>query len=297
MKSKRSISLFDGVIVKMSYIVVAVFALVCLIPFYLIIVASFSEEVDVLREGFSIFPKHFTMEAYRMVFRVPETIIRAYGVTLFVTIVGTVIALFLTAMTAYVLSRHTCKYRNGLAFFFYFSSLFSGGMVPSYILISQYLHLKDNIFVLILPILLNAWNIFLMRNFMQDIPEEISEAATIDGANQFQIFLKLYMPLAKPGLATVGLFIALMYWNDWYHAMLYINKPDLYPLQYLLHDMLSSIRGLQQAASQANIPVAEMPSETFKMAMAIVSTGPIILLYPMVQKYFIKGLTVGAVKG
>lgn len=185
-----------------------------------------------------------------MVFRVPETILRAYGVTLFVTIFGTALALFLTAMTAYVLSRHACKYRNKLAFFFYFASLFSGGMIPTYILISQYLHLKDNIFVLILPILLSAWNIFLMRNFMQEIPEEISEAATIDGANQFQIFFKMYLPLAKPGLATVGLFIALMYWNDWYHAMLYINNFDAFVDELLQEESLAD--ALQSIQSYLN---------------------------------------------
>lgn len=278
-------------------VIVTLEALICIIPFYLIVVASFMTESEIIADGFSFWPEQFSMGAYELVFRVPKTIFQAYGVSIFVTAAGTLIGLFLTTMMAYVLCRTTCRYRNQMAFFIYFTTLFSGGMIPGYIWITEYLHLKDSIWVLILPLMLSSWNILLMRNFMKGIPEEIAEAATIDGAGEFQVFYRFYLPLSKAGLATIGLFIALMYWNNWYQAMLYINSEDLYPLQYLLYNMQTSMDGIKKAASIANVPSYEMPTESFKMAMAVVATGPIVLLYPFVQKYFVKGLTVGAVKG
>lgn len=296
-RSERKIDISKIIIKTLAFILVTLSALICVIPFYLIVVASFTSEQEIITQGFSFFPREFSTSAYGLVFRVPQTIIRAYGVSFFVTLMGTGIGLFLTAMMAYVLSRSTCRYKNQMAFFIYFTTLFSGGMIPGYIWTTQFLHLKDTIWVLILPMMLGSWNILLMRNFMKGIPEEMAEAATIDGANEFQVFFKLYLPLSKAGLATIGLFIALMYWNNWYQAMLYINSSDLYPLQYLLYNMQSSMDGIKKAAALANVPTYDMPTESFKMAMAVVATGPIVLLYPFVQKYFVKGLTVGAVKG
>ena len=293
LKGDRSQRIIRGI----AYVLTTIVSLICVIPFYLVIVASFSSEQDIIAKGFSIWPAHFSLDAYKLVFQVPETIFRAYGVSIFITAVGTVTGLFVTTMAAYVLCRRTCRYRNQIAFFFYFTTLFSGGMIPTYIWLTQSLHLKDNIFVMVFPLLMSSWNILLMRNFMRDIPEEMAEAATIDGASEFTVFVRLFLPLAKAGLATIGLFMGLAYWNDWYHAMLYINKSELYPLQYLLYDMQNSIEGIKKAAAIANVPSYNMPTESFKMAMAVVATGPIILLYPFVQKYFIKGLTVGAVKG
>lgn len=286
------------IIIKTAAIlIVTLEALICIVPFYLIVAASFMTESEIITRGFSFWPKELSMGVYELVFRVPKTIIQAYGVSTFVTAAGTALGLFFTTMMAYVLSRTTCRYRDKMSFFIYFTTLFSGGMIPGYIWTTEYLHLKDNIWVLILPLMLSSWNILLMRNFMKGIPEEIAEAATIDGAGEFQVFYKFYLPLSKAGLATIGLFIALMYWNNWYQAMLYINNEKLYPLQYLLYNMQTSMDGIKKAAAIANVPSYEMPTESFKMAMAVVATGPIVLLYPFVQKYFVKGLTVGAVKG
>ena len=280
-----------------GYFVVTVVALLCIIPFLLIISGSLSTELDIVKKGFGFLPRNFSTDAYKLIFRNPKTIIDAYKVSLTVTILGGAVSLFVTSMTAFVLMRKDFKYRNYFSFMFYFSSIFSGGMIPSYILVANYLNLKDNLLALILPGLLSAWNIFLMRNYMNGIPDTIAESAKIDGANDLTIFLKLYLPLAKPGLATVGLFTGLAYWNNWFNAMLYMDKQQLFPLQYLLYRMLSSVKALQEASSNVGIPPQELPGETLKMAMAVVATGPIILLYPFVQKYFIKGITVGAVKG
>lgn len=280
-----------------SYIISILTAIICIIPFWLIVIGSFSAEGDIIRNGFSFWPAHFSLEAYRMVFKIPEKIFRAYGVTIFITVVGTALSLFLTTMAAFVLMRKDFKYRNHVAMFFYFPSIFSGGLLPTYLLICNYLQMKDTIWALLLPGLLGAWNIFMMRNFMKDIPDSIMESAKLDGANDFTIFVKLYLPLSKAGLATIGLFIALGYWNNWSNAKLYINSSDLYPLQYLLYQMFSNIQVLKEAATQTGMAMVDIPSETFRMAMAVVTTGPILLLYPFVQRYFVKGITVGAVKG
>lgn len=280
-----------------SYIMVIVVALICLIPFWLIVVGSFTSESDVVKYGFAFWPKHFSLESYRMVFKIPEKIYRAYGVTIFITLVGGGMSIFFTTMSAFVLMRKDFKYRNHIAMYFYFPSLFSGGLLPTYLLISNYLQLKDTLWALILPGALGAWNIFLMRNFMSDIPDSIMESAKLDGANDFVIFIKLYLPLCKAGLATIGLFVALGYWNGWSGAKLYINKSELYPLQYLLYQMFNNIQAIKEAAQKTGITMAEMPGETFRMAMSVVTTGPILLLYPFVQKYFVKGITIGAVKG
>ncbi len=201
-------------------------------------------------------------------------------------------------MAGYVLIRQDFKPRNRVSFFIYFTSLFSGGVIPTYILYVKYLNLKNTLWALILPCLLSPWNIFLMRNYMKSIPYSLIDAAKIDGAGDWMIFTRIILPLAKAGLATVGLFVALTYWNDWYHASLYITKGKLYPLQYLLHRMLSNAEYMKLAAqSGVTLDNMTMPSETLKMATAIVVTGPILLVYPFVQKYFVKGIMVGSVKG
>ncbi len=284
-------------IVYLFYVIVILVAIICFVPFWLIVVGSLSLESDILAYGYSMWPPHWSMSAYEMVFNIPERIGQAYKISITITAVGTFISLFFSSMAAYVLMRKDFHYRNAVAMLLYFPSIFSGGMLPSYLLIVKYLGLKDSIWALILPGMISAWNIFLLRNFMSDIPDAIMESAKIDGANDFQIFVRLYLPLSKAGLATIGLFTALGYWNSWSGAMLYINKQRLYPLQYLLYSMLSNVQGLKELASQAGIAMPNLPSETYKMAMAVVTTGPILLLYPFVQRYFVKGITVGSVKG
>lgn len=182
-------------------------------------------------------------------------------------------------------------------FYFFFTTLFSGGLVPWYILCVKTLHLKNTIWALIIPTIVSVWNIILVKGFMGGIPGEITESAKIDGAGDFRIFVKLILPLSKPVVATIGLFTALAYWNDWYMCMLFIDKKELFDLQYLLYQLMGSIKALREIASQSTISVSSMPIESTKMALTIVATGPIILVYPFVQKYFVKGLTLGSVKG
>lgn len=282
-----------------GYIVVFLFAFFCLLPFWAIISGSLSSERSVIVHGVSLIPREFSTKSYEYIFRSPEKILRAYGVSILVTLLGTLSGLLVISMTAYVLYRKDFRYRNKIAFIFYFTTLFSGGLIPSYILVVQYLQLKDNILALVLPAMLSAWYIILFRNFLNSIPDSIIESAKIDGAGDFRIYAQLVMPLSTPGLATIGLFLALQYWNDWYHAMLYINTRDNYPLQFLLYEILRSAEFIAKILSSSGsvVSTGSMPTETLKMATAMVVTGPIILLYPIIQKYYVKGLTIGAVKG
>lgn len=281
-----------------GYTLLTLVTLICLLPFWLMITGSFTSEASIIRDGFSIWPREYSVDAYRSIFQGIHKIARAYGVTLTVTACGSLAALTLTTMTGYVLTRQDFAYRNRISFFIYFTTLFSGGVIPTYILIVRYLALKDTLLVLILPTLLSPWYIMLMRTFMRSIPSAILDAAKIDGAGDFTIYARIILPLSKTALATVGLFIALGYWNDWYLASLYINDEALYPLQYLLYQMLSSAEFLKSAASAGFSGVrVQAPTETLKLATAVVVIGPIILLYPFVQKYFIKGVMIGSVKG
>lgn len=281
----------------LSYTFVTLVALVCLLPFIFMISGSFSDENLIRLYGYSILPRGFTLEAYKTIFKFPEKIIRAYGVSIFITIVGTGIGLIVLTMAAYVLSRKDFKWRNGFSFYFYFTTLFNGGMVSTYLFYIQYLHLKDSLWALILPGMLSVFNLLIMRSFISSIPTSLIESAKLDGAGEFTVFAKIIVPLSKAGLATIGLFMALHYWNDWYNAMLYINDADKYPLQYMLYDLLNQAQSLSRIAAQSGIQVENLPTNTIKLAMAVVATGPILLLYPFVQKYFVKGITVGSVKG
>ncbi|WP_018883455.1 carbohydrate ABC transporter permease [Paenibacillus massiliensis] len=281
-----------------GYLLLAIISLICLVPFILVLSSSLTEESSIIENGYQLIPSVFSLDAYSLLFEFPEQLIKAYAVTISVTVVGTVIGLFLTSMTAYVLARRDFKWRNGFSFFFFFTTLFSGGLVPWYLMIVNYLHLNDTFLVLVLPMLMNVFYIIVMKSFMHGIPEAITESAKIDGAGDFLIFTRLILPLSKPALATIGLFIALGYWNDWYHAMLFITKEDLMPLQYYLYKMLGNMDGMRKAMISSGAVVnLQIPTESLKMAMTIVAIGPILLLYPFIQRYFVKGLTIGAVKG
>jgi putative aldouronate transport system permease protein len=281
----------------LSYILITLIAFTCLFPFILLVSGSFTSEQAIRFAGYSILPREFTMEAYEVIFKYPEKVARAYGVSIMITLVGTVGGLFLISMTAYVISRKSFKYRNLISFFFYFTTLFNGGMVCTYIFYIRYLHLKDNLLAIILPGMFNIFYLLIMRSFIAAIPPALIESAKIDGAGEFRIFSRIILPIIPSGLATIGLFMALGYWNDWYNAMLYINSAEKYPLQYMLYDLLMRTQALSQIAGQVGIRVESLPTQSLKLAMAAVATGPIILLYPFVQKYFIAGVTVGAVKG
>lgn len=281
----------------LAYMFTALTAIICLLPFIMLISGSFTSEQAIRFGGFGILPKEFTLEAYRIIFKTPEKILRAYGISIFITAVGTAAGLFITAMTAYVISRKDFKYRNVLSFFFYFTTLFNGGMVSTYIYYIRYLHLKDNLLALIIPGMFNVFYLLIMRTFVSAIPTELIESGKLDGAGEYRIYFSIVLPLLKSGLATIGLFLALGYWNDWYNAMLYMNSETKYPLQYMLYSIQQQTQALAQIASKAGIQVANLPSNSLKLAMAVVATGPIIIVYPFVQKYFVKGITVGSVKG
>jgi putative aldouronate transport system permease protein len=279
-------------------IILGFFGLFCLFPFILLISGSFSSEGEIIRNGYSFLPRGLTLEAYRTIFNIPKVIANAYGVTVFVTVVGTLSALFITTMTAYVLSRKDFIFRNAVAFYFYFTTLFSGGLLSYYILIVRYLHLKDQIITLILPGLLPIMYVIMMRSFITtSIPESIIESARIDGAGDFRIFWSIVRPTLTPAIASIGLFISLGYWNDWWNAMLFIDSEELRPLQYVLYKILSSALYVPKNSQSSGSINIVAPKETLKLALTFVVTGPILLAYPFVQKYFVKGITLGAVKG
>lgn len=290
---KRDVQAFNA----FGYILITAFAATCLLPFLLVVSGSLTAESAIFQKGYGILPSQFSLEAYKTILKAPWTVIDAYGVSIALTATGAFIGLFLTAMTAFVLNTKDFKYRNKIAFYFYFTTLFSGGLTPYYILMVKYLSLKDTPWALLLPGLFSVWNLIIMKTFYKSIPDAIFESAKIDGANHFRMFARIALPLSKPALATVGLFIALGYWNSWYEAMLFINDPHLYPLQYYLYRMLNSVQFANTAMKGLKATAVSLPKESIKMAMAVIATGPIILLYPFVQKYFIKGMTIGAVKG
>lgn len=297
MKNRRDLRVLNVIAVIVS----TFFGLVCLVPFIMIISASFSSENAVLEHGFSLLPRDFSLQAYKTVFENPLIIGKAYLVTICVTVLGTVAGLFIVSMTAYVLQRKDFAWRNKFSFFFYFTTLFGGGITPYYILMVRYLGMKNNYLGLILPLLFSVFNLLLMKSYMNGIPHEMTEAALIDGCGDFTIYLRIILPMAKPALATIALFMVLAYWNDWYNAMLYINKEEMYPLQYFLYQKVNNIEAYKKIIAQqgggAIASLVDMPTQTLKMALTVVVTGPIILAYPLAQKYFVEGITVGAVKG
>ena len=278
-------------------ILIGLFALVCLMPFYLIIIASFTEETSLIRNGYPLIPTDFSIQSYLLCLKNPIAIVRAYGTTISVTLIGTALSVFLATMTGYVLSRKDFPWRNQFSFFFFFTTLFSGGLVPWYMLCVRYLHFKNSYIGLFLPLMFSVWNMIIAKSFMAGIPAEISESAKIDGANDITIFIKLILPLSKPLLATLGLFAALAYWNDWYNCMLYVTDENMFTLQYYLQRVLGSAEAMRIVAEKSGMALPSVPLESMKMAMTVIATGPIVLLYPFVQRYFVKGLTIGAVKG
>ena len=295
--SNRKLSSDRRVFNIISVVLLSLLTLFCTLPFWLILSGSFTSQDSILTDGYRLLPKIFSLEAYQFLFKAPEDMLHAYGVTSFVTAVGPFSSMIVTSMAAYVLSSRDFTYRNTVSFFFYFTTVFGGGLVPWYIFNMKYLHFKNNYISLILPTLVNVTYLLILKSYMANIPEAVFESARLDGANDWTIYRRIALPLSKAGLATVGLFIALNYWNDWYAAMLYIDDDRMYPLQYYLNDILNKSQGMMNAAARAGIPSAQVPSEPVKLAMTVVATGPIVLLYPFLQKYFVKGVTIGAVKG
>lgn len=281
-------------------IFVGILCVVVLIPFILLVSISLSKEEDILFNGYKLIPQHLSLDAYKFVFSSPGKIFQAYKVTIFYSLISMVLSTLLMSMIAYPLTRKKLKGRRALSFYLYFTMLFSGGLVPSYILITQYLKLSNSILVYIIPSLINPWNIFMLRSFFSDLPESMLESVKIDGASEYRIFWSFILPLSKPVIATVALTTFLVKWNEWFTCMLYINDTELYSLQFLLQSIMDNIKLLQELDASGSgrlIDMAQIPSETTRMVMAVVVAGPAVLVFPFFQKYFVKGLTVGSVKG
>lgn len=288
----------DLILKIVSYVVVTLFALFCLLPFVMMISASFSTEAEIRRTGFGLLPKEFTLTAYQFIFNAPRQIIGSYIVTITMTVGGTAIGLFLIAMTGYALHRRDFPFRGHISFFIYFTTLFSAGLAPTFLWIARDLGLRGNYLAVFLQLLMTPWLIILMKNFMRTVPYEIIESGKVDGAGDFRIFAQLCLPIMKPALATVGLFLALGYWNEWYLSSIYLGSTvEFKPLQYLLYNVINTANALRNSMAGANVSITDLPSNTLKMASAVVATGPILLLYPFIQKYFVSGITIGAVKG
>jgi len=288
----------DIVLQTISYVVVTFFALFCIIPFVLILSASFSSEAAIMKSGFGLFPKDFSTTAYEWIFRAPRQIIGSYVVTIVMTVCGTAIGLFVIAMTGYALNRKDFPFRNHVSFFIYFTTLFSAGLAPTFLWIARDLGLRGNYLAVFLQLLMTPWLIILMKNFMRTVPYEIIESGKVDGAGDFRIFAQLCLPMMKPALATIGLFLALSYWNEWYLSSLYLGSTvEFKPLQYHLYNVINTANALRNSVAGSNVSITNLPSNTLKMASAIVAIGPILLLYPFIQKYFVSGITIGAVKG
>jgi putative aldouronate transport system permease protein len=283
-------------------LILFVYALLCIVPLLLTIAVSFTEEKTLAINGYSFFPQKFSTYAYEFIFSMGGQVWNAYTITLIVTVVGTILSTLVMALYAFPISRKDFKYKNFFTFYLIFTMLFSGGMVSTYLIGMNVLHLKDNIWGLIFPYLMNAFWVIILRTFYKtNIPESLIESAKIDGAGEFTTFFKIVLPLALPGIATIALFAMLQYWNDWFLAALYINDPHLFPLPYLLYQVQTSMQYLLQHSSnigsQSGDILSKMPSEGSRMAMVVIGVGPVALTFPFFQKYFVKGLTVGAIKG
>lgn len=283
------------------FAILTILALCALLPFLLLVSSSLTENATLLKEGYSFLPRNFTLYAYTYLFKSNATkVFRAYGITFFVTIVGTVISLLIGPMLGWVLSRKDYKRAKPLTFMVFFTMLFNGGVVPSYIMYTQVFHMKNSILALLIPTLLfNGFYIILYKsNFASNIHPALVEAAKIDGAGELYIYFKIVLPLSLPILATIGLMVGLGYWNDWTNGLYYISDTKLYSLQQFLKSIIDNINTLATMATSADAAaaVAKMPGTSIRMAMAVIGVIPIMVLYPFFQKAFIAGISLGGVK-
>ncbi len=288
----------DRIYILIAYLVVAVFAFICLYPFLLMLTSSFATDLTLRVEGYTLWHSKWTLKAYEMVMRGSE-VQRAYLISILRTVVGTLGSLVVMAGIAYTLSLKRLKARNFLAFYVYFAMVFSPSLIPWFIFTRNVLLLRDNFLAIILPMMVQAYWVMVMRNFFAGLPQEIMESAYVDGASDLTILFRIVLPLSLPVLATVGLFMAIAYWNDWYLPLMLIDNAPIRPLPLLIIKILNNIKSIEDAVKLPGmtIPLSSIPTEAVRMATAVVVIGPIILLYPFVQRYFIKGLTLGSVKG
>ena len=281
------------------HLTVGGFSLFIILPMLLVVSISLTAESSLRVAGYSLIPPEFTLEAYRYLFLDPQRILRAYGVSAFITTVGTFLGLLVTTAFAYTLSRRDFAYRGILSIFIFITMIFSGGLAPTYIMMTRWLGLTDSLFALILPGVIGAWNVFLMKGFLSSLPSSVIESAKIDGASELRIYAGIVLPMSKAGLATVGLFIALNYWNDWFGSLLYIRSPNRFPLQYLLYRIMANAQALREIAllRPEMIAVVDVPMLSARMAMAVIASGPMLVAFAFLQKYFVKGIHLGSIKG
>ncbi|XEC93048.1 carbohydrate ABC transporter permease [Paenibacillus tarimensis] len=283
-------------------IIAGSFAFVCVFPFFFVLVISLTDERSLLENGYRIIPEQWSAHAYSYLFKTGDQLLRSYGVTIFITVVGTILSVVLITLYSYAISRKSFKYRGFFSFMAFFTMLFGGGLVPTYIVVTQFLGLKDSIWALVLPMTMNAFYILILRTFFQTtVPDAIIESGKIDGASEFRVLLSLVLPISLPGIATIALFSTLAYWNDWFNALLYIDVSHLVPLQTMLMRIETSMQFLIQNSALLNSGggremLNSLPQETTRMAMVVLATGPIVLAYPFFQRFFVRGLTIGAVK-
>lgn len=283
----------------LPHVVLTIVAVACLLPLLLVVSASFMTDAEIAEYGYSFIPKDFTTEAYQYIFKQPWQLLRSYGVTIVVTVFGTIFGLLITAMLAYGISRKDYPLARITSFYIYFTMLFSAGLVPWYMMVSNILNLRDTLFALIIPYLVSAWNVMLMKGYFADLPTTVIEAAKIDGATELKTFFRVVIPMVKPGLATVGLFIMLQYWNDYYLSLMFIMNDKLVSLQFLLYRIMSNIDFLKGAIASQTVLLTgvQVPDKSIRMAMCVLAAGPMLFVFPFFQKYFVKGISIGSVKG
>ena len=283
-----------------AYIFLTIFSICCLYPFLIILGSSFESQKQIMATGYTAMPKAFSLEAYKAIFQNPKQLLDAYKVTIITSVSMTVIGLILQSTFAYVISRRDYPYRKFLSFFAFFTMLFNGGLVPTYILISRWLHMRNSLWALIIPGAVSAWNIMMLKAFFMSLPFSLIESAKLDGAKEHTIFFRIVVPLSTPALACIALFIFFPAWNAWYPSLLYIETSSKFQLQYLLMSIMKNIEFLNSAEAQQLGAVNEfsaIPTLNTRMAMCVLAMGPIVIVFPFFQKYFVKGITVGSVKG
>lgn len=291
----------DKIQQALMHIFMVLLVLSCVLPFLLMVMASLTEETTLTRNGYSFFPEVFSLETYRYIIRSAGTILRGYVMTIVVTVIGTVCNLVLTILFAYPLSRKDLPYRSGLSFFLFFTMLFNGGLVPTYMMYANTFHIKNTIFALIVPsLMMNAFYVIMMRSFFSSsIPDSLIEAAKLDGASERKILMSIVVPLSKPMIVTLVLMVGLGYWNDWMNGLYYVTEQKLFTIQMILNNMINNIEFLTRNASMLGSAAANMkiPQVGIRMGIAVIAVLPVLIIYPFLQKYFVKGIVIGGVKG
>lgn len=279
------------------YLIMVAISLMYILPLVMMISISISSDAAITNYGYTLFPKEVSFEAYRLASQNPGQIIQSYKVTAAFSVLSTILSTLVTVMAAYPLARQNFKLKKPFTFFLFITTLFSGGMVPLYILCTRYLHLGDTFWIYVLPGLVTAFNVFLYRTSIKELPPEMIEAARIDGAGEIKIFAKIVLPLCVPLMATLGFMHLMGKWNDWNTCLLYIRNPKLYSLQYLLQRIINEADYVKSLSVNGQFSANDLPSESLKYATAIIASGPMMVIFPFFQKYLSKGITMGSVKG